>query len=751
MTPERYQRVKAVFHEIVELPQSERAAALAVAAGSDTDLRREVETLLAASDTEFLEKPVHVPDDEQDRSGDTIGPWRIERLLARGGMGAVYLATRDDGEFRQEAALKIVKRGMDTDFIVRKFREERQILAGLSHPNIARLLDGGSTEDGVPWFAMEYVRGVAIDRYCEQNGLDIEARLALFRKVCEAVHHAHQNLIVHRDIKPSNILIMETGEPVLLDFGIAKLLDPARDHATATEIRIMTPAYASPEQAAGGAITTATDVYSLGVLLHELLAGTRPVEHQLASTVATDKRIAKRLRGDLDNILAMALQPEPKRRYASARELGQDIADHLANRPVIAYREGVVARTWRAIKRHRVAAGLTTVVAVTLVGGIIATTWQAGIARAERQRAERRFDEVRSLAKHVMFELHDSVAELPGSTKARALLVEQSVRYLESLSADAADNAPLLAELSQAWLRVGDVQGNDRNANLGDRAGAAKSYARALEAAERAHALDGKIREPRLAMAQARDRLGDSRWEHEDLPGAQAQYEAAIPLLRTLVTEDPADRQATRDLANALIDLGDTRATLKADPMPHYREALALGETLVAGDASDAKAIRTLTVVLNKLASRQAKSGDRAGALASYRRALELREAVAAKNPDNAAAQRDVSVSLERIGKLLKEGGDLAGARTYLERGRVIDEKLVAADPSNAQALHDLAADHLRLAELDEALQQWASAKAGYERGLALLLELEKQGKLSKEDAPQLADIRAAIERMAAK
>ena len=286
MSTTRIERKKQLFEEALDQPESRRLAFLDSACSDDPTLRREVERLVEAHEEagSFLESPILVadlpPDGEASLTGQHIGPYRVERELGRGGMGTVYLAVRDDEQYNKQVAIKVIKRGMDTDSVIQRFRRERQILASLDHPNIARLLDGGVTADRLPYFVMEYIEGQSITEYADAHKLSTIDRLKLFRTVCAAIQFAHQNLVIHRDIKPGNILVTKDGTPKLLDFGIAKLLDAElwdeTVEQTATSVRLMTPEYASPEQVRGAAVTTASDVYSLGVVLYELLSGHPP-------------------------------------------------------------------------------------------------------------------------------------------------------------------------------------------------------------------------------------------------------------------------------------------------------------------------------------------------------------------------------------------------------------------------------------------------------------------------------------------
>jgi tRNA A-37 threonylcarbamoyl transferase component Bud32 len=387
-----------LFAAALEINTGERARFLSAECGADTDLRREVEDLVNAykiaetdgflqSSALEIEAANFESEDADARIDQTLGRYKIVERIGSGGMGAIYLAVREDGEFQKRAAVKIIKRGMDTEAILRRFRSERQILARLEHPNIARLLDGGTTADGLPYLVMEYVEGAPIDEYCRRNNLPEREKIELFRIVCAAVAFAHRNLIVHRDLKPSNVLVTKDGEPKLLDFGIAKLLDET-EFATQTHLRVLTPAYASPEQAAGENVTTATDVYSLGVVLHELLTGIRPF-----STGATNnepRKTSQKLKGELSNIVAKALRREPERRYSSIEIFSDDLRRYLEGLPVSARADTVFYRAGKFVGRNKVLVSAAVFVFLLFVFGVAAIAWQARVAQIERARAERR-------------------------------------------------------------------------------------------------------------------------------------------------------------------------------------------------------------------------------------------------------------------------------------------------------------------------------------------------------------------------
>jgi serine/threonine protein kinase len=445
MTPERWGQLKELFRVAAEHEPQQRAVFLDQACASDSALRADIESLLASHDQaeNFIETPAADGASKaiaelsvEQFAGRRIGSYRLIREIGRGGMGTVYLAERADEQYKKLVAIKVVRRGMDSDDIVRHFRNERQILASLENPNIARLLDGGTTEDARPYIVMEYVEGTPATEYCDQHRLTTNARLKLFRTICEAVHYAHQNLVIHRDLKPSNILITESGTPKLLDFGIAKVLNPepstGSTERTRTELRALTPDYASPEQMLGEKPTMASDVYSLGIVLYELLTGHRPYRslnlstHELARVVYEQEpmkpsaavnrvevvthgdnapdttitpesvsrardtqpgKLRRHLTGDLDNIVLMALRKEPQRRYESVAQLSADIGRYLDGLPVLACKDTVGYRAGKFVKRRRSGIWAASTVLMALLIGIIATYFYFNLARTNREQS----------------------------------------------------------------------------------------------------------------------------------------------------------------------------------------------------------------------------------------------------------------------------------------------------------------------------------------------------------------------------
>lgn len=786
MTPQRWQQIKQLLTEALELEPQRRAAWLDQACAGDDELRREVESLLAEQlgAAEFIEAPAFagvalttnaptMPPLDDRASFDPfapeqrIGPYRIVRELARGGMGAVYLAQRADA-YRQQVALKLIRRGLDTDFVLRRFQQERQILAGLDHPNIARLLDGGTTPDGAPYLVMEYIEGQPIDQYCDAHKLTTVERLKLFRQVCAAVHYAHQRLVIHRDIKPSNILVTANGTPKLLDFGIAKLLAPDLSgdtiDPTAPAQRLMTPAYASPEQVRGEPITTASDVYSLGVLLYELLTGHRPYQitsnqpHELLRAVCESEpprpstaitrieqtrptdgqspisitpesvsktrdgepdKLRRKLKGDVDNIVLMALRKEPQRRYASVEQFSEDIRRHLNGLLVIARQDTFSYRTSKFARRNKLALSAAALILLTLIGGIVMT------ARA-RARAERRFNDVRQLAHAVLFDYHDAIAELRGSTPVRQRLVKDALTYLDSLAAEAKGDAALQRELAAAYRKIGDVQGNPYYGNLGNTPGAIDSYRKSLAIRE---ALAARSRTPEALreVADSLNGLGDVLWEADDLKGAHESYRRAVEILEPLAAATPTDLKLRRELARAYAQVGDIKGHPyfpnlgdTAGGLEAHRQALALRQSLIAAEPNNADFRRALYQSYYSMGYMLRGTGDLRGAEQNLRQALELSRALAAAEPNNARAKRNLDIHLQMLGDVLRDQGRLPEALAAYRESQAIDEATLAADPTSAQARRDVGITYNRLAKLLMRMNDFPGAIAMSRKALAL-------------------------------
>lgn len=735
MTPaaERYARAQEVFDAAADLLTKEQAALLDERCAGDETLRREVEALLAADaradslDAQPFAIPREVFDDAPDEQfvGRQFGPYEIVRELGRGGLGAVYLAVRSDGEYRKEVALKLIRRGLDTDDILRRFRNERQILAQLDHPNIARLVDGGTTDDGLPYFVMEYVKGDPIAAYCDTFRLNTAQRLALFRKVCAAVTYAHQNLVIHRDLKPSNILVTPDGEPKLLDFGIAKLLRADDESFTLTEpgSRAMTPDYASPEQINGDRITTASDVYSLGVLLYELLSGQKPYRLKTRSAGEISRAIReqtpeppstalarsaggvsaiqnpKAIRGDLDNIALMAMRKEPARRYASVGELAEDIRRYTEGRPVLAHKDTLRYRAGKFIGRNKAAVTAAVLVAVLLVSGLAATLWQTQIARRERDRAR--------MAERASDRLNQFLQRLLSSANPDGM--GRDVRVVQVLDAAAArldrelGSEPQL--LAQAHLTIARAYAQLRSAEP------AETHARA------ALAIDQRIfGDDHPATAEAMAFLGRAMQVFRRFNEAEPLLRNALAVMRR---HPPADRN---DLASSLEDLSWVLiATGRApEAAPLTEEALAISREVKGERSVEAAA------AWNNVGLLRAALKDPAGAKIAYRTSLDI-------NRTLTPTPLSFLNPLANLSQLLFGEGNLAEVEALLQEGERFCRESVGVDNPTYGALLG------RLGVVDFAKQDYAAASSKLQRCI------ETVGAVYPKTEPEMVLARAVL------
>jgi tetratricopeptide (TPR) repeat protein len=583
VSPERFVRVGALFEAACDLPRSERGAFLAEACAGDHELRAEVESLLsnasgAATQADGLVRSAADPVTEP-RKQRRIGAYRLVREIGSGGMGAVYLAVRDDDAYRRQVAIKLLHQGFETGTAVARFRDERQILATLEHPGIVRLLDGGSTDEGLPYLVMEHVEGVPITQWAEARRLAVADRVALFRKVCDAVAYAHQKLVVHRDIKPGNILVTADGAPKLLDFGIAKLNDPSaelrREAQTRTGVHLLTPEYASPEQVRGESASIASDVYSLGVVLYEMLTGSSvhpfarggalesmraklEVDASKPSSKAPEGR-RRAIVGDLDNILLKALHREPGRRYASVEQFSADLGRHLGGEPVQARAATLRYRTAKFVRRHRGALAALVAVLASMTVATAVSLMEARRADEQAQRAQRRFDDVRRLANAMLFDVDEQLVNVEGAITAREVLVNHVLAYMDSLAGEAEDDPALQRELAEAYVKVGDIQGGPFVANLSRVPEAIATHTEALALFERLAAAGHGDVAMRWQMAWVHCKLSAHNTELADYPTANLHTLAAIEIVESQPTDGSYEyglaalvynRQIRRDVSN---------------------------------------------------------------------------------------------------------------------------------------------------------------------------------------------------------
>lgn len=630
MDEERWRRVGRLLSDALARDAGEREAYLADLASREPDLAAEVRALLAAHrDAEACDflatappavTPAHLERDGPDvgldlQVGDAVGPYTVVRPLGRGGMGAVYLAERSDDQYRQRVALKVVRRGLDTEDVLRRFRNERQILADLEHPNIARLLDGGMTGDGRPYLVMEFIDGLTILDYCDRHRLSVDRRLALFRQVCLAAHHAHRKLVVHRDLKPSNVLVTGDGRPKLLDFGVAKLLaeGPESRDLTRPGVLPLSPEYASPEQVTGSPVSTATDVYGLGLVLYELLCGRRaqpvgrpawselervvcresppapsdalpsgpaPETRRLARDRATTpERLRRKLRGDLDTIVLTALHKESDRRYASAEQMAEDLRRHLDGLPVRARRDTLRYRGRKFLARHAVGVAATLLLVLTLVAGALATAWQAREASAERDRSRAEAAKAEAVAGFLtdLFRASDPTTARDDSVTVTAVLDRARERLPSALAGQRDLRSDLLDVLGQVYTNLG------RYEDARDALGEALDLRRA------------EVRPDSAELAGTLLDLAEANRQARDFELAAPHFREAVAIHRALARASPADTGLQLRYAGALANQAmNLRELGRADTaVVLVEDAIELRERLQAADDPGLLSART--------------------------------------------------------------------------------------------------------------------------------------------------------------
>lgn len=709
MTPERWRQIREILYAASQMDPAVRTRYVDDRCGEDSTLRSEVMTLLAALEESgpFLEPQANQPPALENTK---IGPYRILYQAGQGGMGVVYRAVRDD-DYRQEVAIKLVKEEIAAGWLIERFRMERQVLALLNHPNIARLLDGGTTPDGRPYLVMEWVEGKPINEFCQTEPAPLASRLELFLQVCDAVAHAHRNLVVHRDLKPSNILITAERCPKLLDFGIARMFSDGPGGETQATLtiaggRLLTPDYASPEQVRGEAVTTATDVYSLGAVLYELLTGARPHRFRTRTPAEWERAVCNErptrpsiattaagipshaLRGDLDKILLKALEKEPAHRYSHVEAFAADLRRHLEGHPVLARPQSLWYRASKFARRNKLLAGAAAAVVLALTAGLLVALWQARVAQGERAIAERRFELARQFAHSVLYEFHDGIQDLEGSLAVRELMLTRSLQYLDALSADARSSPALERDLAAAYERIAELQGNAGTSNLGRAEASIQSLRKALALREHVLTTDPQSVVFRRELARTHRAFNNVLSDNtEKLRHAQS----ALSLVEGLWRDHPNDSGILADLA--ISEYGMATSFTAQSRFPEAADYLR--KALSHSSSSDPS---NVALYHKRLGALLIKTNNLADAAAEYQAAVGIDEQLVRSHPADGRAKMNLSFDYSDLGFLSGRMNKFEDALREYRRAETTRRQLAAAEPRDARAAFALISVTRRIA-----------------------------------------------------
>ena len=809
MTPERWQKVKEICFAVLDREPEERSAALQELCAGDDELRRDAEVMIADV---CREESLYVPASPRgvatpaaltplaalagggaaDWKPDVIGEFRIVRIVGEGGMGVVYEARQQEPS--RTVALKVIRPGLATPDVLRRFRQEAHALGRLQHPGIAQIYETGTADTPFgpqPYFAMEFIRGQSLRAYAEQHHPSVRHRLELVARICDAVHHAHQRGLIHRDLKPSNILIDDSGQPKVLDFGVARLTDSDVHvtHHTDLGQLIGTLAYMSPEQVTADPLELdiRSDVYALGVILYELLAGRLPytIGTRIAEAVKTIQQedpqrlssVSRGYRGDLETIAAKALEKDKNRRYGSAAALAADIRRYLGNEPISARPASATYQLQKFARRHRALVTGIVAVIVALSAGIVATTREAlrarraegladaraveageqrqraeaqseisdrerkraeaeesrasaaaTVAATERDRAESRLQDIRRLAGSFLFEFHDGIKDLPGSMAARELVVKRALEYLDRLSREPVQDVDMRRELGSAYIRTADIQGNPFSASLGRSADALVSYRKARGIFESIARDSPKDRSRALdTIASVSDRIAQIMMRMGDTTGGLKEEQRAASIWTMIAREQPGNLALQRNLTVTHQVLGDFHLRL-GNIDAARREYQTMQQNclrLLAKDPASTEYRRDLSYSHQKIGDLLFfRLGEVEAALLEYQKLVDIRRPLAAQNPNTFSFKRELLMALERMGVVNTSQKSFPQALEYLGQAQQIARDLGAADAKNVVVKRDLMSITSNVAETQLQSGRTDDAIASFGEAIATAREL---------------------------
>jgi len=776
LTPERWQRVEFIFHAALETPEPARAEFLRKSCGGDAGLLEELSNLLFAFKEEKRFQQPAGANQANGRLGETVGGYKLEAELGQGGMGTVYLAHRADGEFEQQVALKVVSSHLRTRFFTERFRAERQILADLNHPNITRLLDGGVDVTGDPYLVMEYVDGQAINRYCDQRFLAIPDRIRLFLQACSAVEYAHRKLVVHRDLKPGNVLVTSDGALKLLDFGTAKLLLTALAESETTRFGAMTPRYASPEQLRGEPVSTSMDIYALGVMLYELVAGAWPfgdpnspiagleravrdVDAAPLGSLITDEsarlrstpkaKLARILEGDLRSVIAKAIESDPRRRYSSVEQLSEDLRRYLAGQPVLAHQQTWAYRGARFVQRHRWRLVLGAVLSAGMGLSAITALQQYG-------RGQRRLVQVRDLSQSYLTDILREVQKLPGSMKASLLIVDRARKNLDQLAPEAPHDPELRRALATAYLELADIQGKPFTVSIGNTQGALESYGKAETIAAQSAPNDWEML---AVLVQARIMTAVIETREGNFAEARSLLNSTLDPARRLWKDAPGDfhvngKPAAALYAEANLRLGHVMLNA-ADTVPELQETLAQIRRTIA-IAEEIQAAHPGMDDVAGVASQYAgftmeglglRTGNRAyfeQSVAAHQRSADS-ACQAFQNEPSQQAQRKCGDALGELSWAMHQAGEGEPAVQAASQSIAMMEPVAKAEPDSVEAQQDLIDAYFHLGAAESVAGKLGAAMSQLRKAESMMLG--RLRKAAPNDALQTSKLYSDIQR----
>ncbi|MBL8514433.1 MAG: protein kinase [Betaproteobacteria bacterium] len=740
--PQRYRRLLDLLGEALDQPEDARGVWAEQLTGEDIHLKPDLLRILSRQHESALAAHIEsgaaamLPADSDDNEathhiGDTVGPYVLEAALGTGGMGTVWRAREGGNPALPSVAIKLPSMGHSSRGATERLQREGHILAALNHPNIARIIGTGATVVGAPYLVLEYVDGESLHAHCDRQALDTAARLKLFVKVLDAVAYAHASLILHRDLKPANVMVNTSGEVKLLDFGIAKLIDNSGT-ARATELtraagRAMTPDYASPEQIAGLPLTVASDVYSLGVMLFELLTGERPYQLHRGSAAELEEailhadtrrpstavgatfaqkgcvtlsKLKREISGDADTVILKALKKVPAERYATAAAFRDDVQRFIDGRPVLATPDSLGYRARKFAGRNRLAVGAAAAVFLAMAAGLAIALWQANVARAQaraaaeaRAKAEQRFNDVRGVANALVFDVHDALQYVPGTVEARKLLNQKAVEFLDKVSAEAHGDPAVLRELAAGYRKIAEAQNYALAANLGDAKEANRNQEKAIALLKPLAEAPNATKEDIAALALAELSHGQNHFEQGDLSRAMALTQHGHHAREALLAADPGNADLSRDMAtadtymaNVLAEQGDLQGALRAN-----QAVLDRFVELVKADPKSARNRWGLICGYANTAANLMALKRNDDARQRFERALSLAIDLTRDKPDHYTLLAAIATYQSRLGELAVARGEFKTGADQFERAVRDWQGLVRRDAHDKEAAKQLA------------------------------------------------------------